>query len=435
MADEFFQRSRRRLVWIAAAAAVLLCAAVVAGVFALSGGGSRPIRPFYRGPSTLTPNDTISIISSMHGPELPYIEKRGEIRAGDTFGASLGRLGFSPAFMEDVQTLISGVFSFNRCRPGDFFTVRTDPQGNLLKFAYQASPIDVYVVERTDDGKFEAYKEEFEEEMRLETVVGRIDSSLYEAVTAMGEDPELAMKIANEVFAWDIDFYTEAQKGDVFKLVVEKYYSGNYFIKYGRIMAAEYAGEIGKKQAFSWRDPTGQYGYYNALGVATRRVFLRSPLKYAHVTSRFGMRFHPILGTHKMHRGVDYGAAMGTPVWAVADGVCESAGWNGGLGNAVKIRHSSGYESVYGHMSRITQGLRAGGRVRQGTVIGNVGSTGLSTGPHLHFSLLQGGKFINPLKKVAPPTEPIPAAYLAAFKEAIKPWIVRLAEIRQGATQ
>ena len=421
-------KRRNRLVVLA----VVALAAAAAGSYALHGilVGVKPpsYTPVFRGPTTLMPWDTVGEAGAANGPELPYIVKTGEIRPGDTFGGVMQTLGLSVVVVEKLASIMKGVFSFNKCRPGDAFEVRLDGNGDLLRFEYQVTPVEVYIAELGDDGRFEAYREEFEEEMKVVWVTGRIESSLYETVVAIREDPELAMKIANEVFAWDIDFYTEAQKGDVFKVAVEKHYSGDYFIRYGRILAAEYAGGVGRKQSFWFRDPSGKDGYYNAQGVATKRVFLRSPLKYAHVTSKFGTRFHPILHTFKQHHGVDYGAAIGTPVWAVADGSVVTAGVQGGLGKAVTVRHAGGYTSIYGHLSKIA-GIHAGGRVHQGQVIGNVGSTGLSTGPHLHFGLLQNGSYINPVKRVAPPTEPIPARYLAAFKEAIRPWVERLGKV------
>ena len=392
-----------------------------------------PYVPIYRGPSTLQPYDIVADVNAFHGPELPYTQKRGEIRPGDTFGGVMQELGLNALFVERLSAMMKGVFSFNKCRPGDVFEVRLDEKNEIMRFEYQVSPVEVYVAERGDDGRFEAYKEEFEEEMKVVWVTGRIESSLYDAVVSIREDPELAVKIANEVFAWDIDFYTEAQRGDVFKVAVEKHYSGDYFVKYGRILAAEYAGGVGRKQSFWWKDPAGNDGYYNAQGVATKRVFLRSPLKYAHVTSGFGTRFHPILHTFKQHHGVDYGAPIGTPVWAVADGTVVAAGAQGGLGNAVKLTHAGGYTSVYGHLSKIGGGLHAGGRVHQGQVIGNVGSTGLSTGPHLHFGLTQRGSFINPLKRVAPPTEPVAPRYMASFKQAAAPWVDRLEKVETPA--
>jgi len=412
------------------AAVVALAASGTLLIIFSAFGGRGKIVPVFRGPDTLSKGDVLFDGLEMNGPESPYNFKAGEIFRNDTFVDAMRRAGFDAAFTEDVSWKMKGVLNSGRCMPGDTFEVKTDKAGKLLRFEYRSSPVEVYVYEQGPDGRFVAYKEEFEEEKKIEWVTGKIDNSLYEAVIAAGEDPGLSMMIANEVFAWDIDFYTEAQKGDTFKIAVEKYVSGDYFIKYGRILAAEYSGNIGTKQAFYWVDPKGKGEYYNGQGIATRRVFLRSPLKYAYVTSSFGMRFHPILQKKRMHTGVDYGAAIGTPVWAIADGVVINSGYRGGLGNAVTIKHRGGYVSTYGHMSKISPKARTGKQVRQSTVIGNVGSTGLSTGPHLHFSLALNGKFINPRKKVAPPVEPIAAQYLASFKEGIKPWIEKLADVK-----
>jgi murein DD-endopeptidase MepM/ murein hydrolase activator NlpD len=382
-----------------------------------------PIRPEYNRPTTLTEYDNIKkeIYKEPIGPESDNIKIFGRIEDGETLSQALIRSGVEYRVAEKIILSLGGVFDFRKCRSGDEFVVSIDKEtGELKSFNYSSSPIDTYVIERGEDGNYQAYKEEYEVEKRIEYVTGRISGSLYESMEKIREDPGLSIVLANEVFAWDIDFYTEVMPEDEFKIIVEKYYSGDYFIQYGRILAAEYNGRItGKKEAFYYiADKKG--GYYNSKGLAIRKVLLKSPLKYGKISSGFGMRYHPIYKRVKMHHGVDYAAPIGTQVWAVADGVISFAGVMGGYGNLIILKHRGGLETRYGHLSRFAPGIRQGMSIKQGRLIGYVGSTGVSTGPHLHFEMRQNGKIINPLKKVAPTAEPLDRRYIADFMKKVE---------------
>ena len=180
----------------------------------------------------------------------------------------------------------------------------------------------------------------------------------------------------------------------------------------------------GRKRLFRYADPTGQASYFDDEGQSARRGFLKSPLKYANITSRFGNRLHPVLGYNRAHEGVDYGAPTGTPVWAVGDGQVKSAGWNGGCGKAVVLRHRNGYETVYCHLSAVA--VSAGRAVSQKQLIGYVGQTGLATGPHLHYAVKRGGSFMNPLQLKVPRENPIPPDWMPDFRLKISPLRARL---------
>jgi murein DD-endopeptidase MepM/ murein hydrolase activator NlpD len=235
-------------------------------------------------------------------------------------------------------------------------------------------------------------------------------------VTEGGESDQLALDLA-DIFAWDVDFNTELQKGDSFRVAVEKLYLDGRFAKYGRILAAEFVRGERRLQAVRFEGERGA-GYYAPDGTPLRKAFLRSPLKFSRISSGFSTaRRHPILHTVRAHLGVDYAAPTGTPVMAAADGVVTAAGWMGGYGKTVKLRHANGFETLYGHLSRIN--VRAGQRVSQGTCVGLVGRTGLATGPHLDYRMIRGGRFVNPLRVQSPPAEPIPAGERAAF-DALK---------------
>jgi murein DD-endopeptidase MepM/ murein hydrolase activator NlpD len=264
--------------------------------------------------------------------------------------------------------------------------------------------------------------------VELTTEVARvgvtIQSSLYESLQKGGEDPNLAV-LAADVLAWDVDFYQDVRTGDRMKMVVEKVFADGKLVRYGEVLAAEYDGAAtGRKRLFRYTDPDGQTSYFDDDGASARRGFLKSPLKYAHITSKFGNRRHPVLGYNRAHEGIDYGAPTGTPVWAVGDGTVRQAGWNGGCGKMVAVRHRNGLETVYCHLSSVA--VSAGKPVGQKQIIGYVGATGLATGPHLHYAVRRGGAFINPLQLKIPRDAPVPPRWLEDFRAKISPLRDRL---------
>lgn len=235
---------------------------------------------------------------------------------------------------------------------------------------------------------------------KLETISGSIEDNLYSAILDLNELPELVEKFV-DIFAWDIDFSVETESGDSFAIVVEKLYYSGKLIGYGNIYyALYYSKKLGKKKAI-WFEGK----YFDENGKAINKLFLKSPLKIYKITSAMGYRFHPILRVYRMHHGVDYAAPYGTPVFSMGPGVVTFAGWKGGYGKLVTIKHPNGYETRYAHLSKIA--VRVGQRVSAGEYIGNVGSTGLSTGPHLHLEMRKDGYLVNPLKIKNPPSEPV----------------------------
>jgi murein DD-endopeptidase MepM/ murein hydrolase activator NlpD len=261
----------------------------------------------------------------------------------------------------------------------------------------------------------------YEKHRALVSIRGEITPSapsLIAAVNQAGENIMLALEIA-KIFEGDIDFSNDLQPGDSFEVVFEKLVREGEFGGYGPIHAAQFTNGGKTFEAFRYEVPGEKVDYYDREGRSLRRFFLKSPLKFEpRVTSRFSFRrVHPVLKTVRAHRGVDYGAPTGAPVLAVASGTVVRAGWTGGGGNSVFIRHNNGYETRYLHFSKIAKGIRAGARVAQGEVIGYVGKTGLATGPHLHYELLKNGKHVNPLDehRKLPPGQPIPQQHLAAF--------------------
>jgi murein DD-endopeptidase MepM/ murein hydrolase activator NlpD len=296
-----------------------------------------------------------------------------------------------------------------------------DAEGKIDRFRYTVDKTKVVLAFRGSDGVLRGSEEPIPVRTTTVTVAGEVDYSLYLAMESAGEGAWLTLTLV-DMLAWDVDFFTETQKGDRFRIVVEKRWSGDDFVGYGAVLGAEYAMVSGKThRALRYEFADGKVGYYNEEGKAVEKAFLKSPIRFASITSRYGMRRHPILKYVRAHRGVDYGAPMGTEIWSVGDGVVTFAGHSGGYGRVVMIRHTNGIQTRYAHLRGYAKGIRSGARVRQKQVIGYVGKSGLATGPHLHFEVLRNGRHMNPLVMTAPPAPPIPPALIEDFREHIAP--------------
>jgi murein DD-endopeptidase MepM/ murein hydrolase activator NlpD len=342
-----------------------------------------------------------------------------------TVAQALYRLDLDGAEVNAVVDALRGLLPFNRARPGDQLTLeRREGERAVHRLGYRQGPADEWMVERAPDGALRAAKRQVALSTEVAHVAVTIASSLYETLQRSGEDPNLAV-LAADVLAWDVDFYQDVRSGDRMRMVVEKIYADGRLLRYGDVLAAEYDGAAtGRKRLFRYRDPSGQTSYFDEQGQSARRGFLKSPLKFANITSRFGTRRHPVLGYTRAHEGIDYGAPVGTPVWAVGDGQVRSAGWNGGCGKTVVLRHRNGYETVYCHLSGFA--VSAGKAVSQKQVIGYVGQTGLATGPHLHYAIRRGGGFVNPLQLKIPRDRPVSPEWMDDFRDKISPLRAKL---------
>ena len=266
--------------------------------------------------------------------------------------------------------------------------------------------------------------------------MGAIRGSLYNGMHDAGGDAQLVNKFV-DVFAWNIDFYRQAQAGDTFRVLVEKRFADDgderRFLGYGKVIAAEYvnAGKAFRGFAFETSDKKFA-GFYDERGESLERTFLRSPMEVTRITSSYGSRFHPVLKKQKKHEGVDYGAPVGTPIWTVADGVVIDARFSKGAGNMVVIQHVNGLRTEYFHMSKFAEGVRAGSRVTQKQIIGYVGSTGMSTGPHLHFGLLRGGHHIDPGTNQTETSKPMPPSYRDEYETFVAPLMAQLAALTRA---
>ncbi len=302
------------------------------------------------------------------------------------------------------------------CMPGDTMVITKDFNGTFKRFEYIKEPLLRYVVTR-DDTSYQAHVIQHEPALAYVSIQGTLTSSLYESIVKHGESAELVYDFA-DIFAWVIDFLTECQSGDTFEIIVEREFFRNRHIRDRKVIAAVYRGDIGTYYAFYYMDPDEREDYYDEEGNSLRKQLLKSPLQYRRISSYFSLsRLHPILKVRRPHYGVDFAAPRGTPVATVGDGHVVFAGWKGGYGKLIIIKHPNSFETYYAHLSRIEKGVTARAKVKQGEVIGYVGSTGLSTGPHLHFGVKKYGKWVNPLKIDLPPAEPINEKYAELYFE------------------
>jgi len=340
----------------------------------------------------------------------------GKLAKGQTLSQLLTEKEVSPQLSSLILDRLGEIYNLRRCQPGDSFYLELSPEGGLDYFEYFVDPTNIYVVERTEE-KTEVSKRDVAVDTVVCTMRGVVQSSLYESVLSLGELSELAFAFA-DIFSWLIDFSTESRDGDGFEAIFTKKFVGGEFVGYGRILAAEYRGRLGPLSAFYFKDPDGHEDHYDSDGKSLRRMFLRAPLAYRRISSYFSRRrLHPVLRIYRPHRGVDYAAPAGTPVSVAADGVVSFRGWKGGFGNLIRIRHSNSFTTEYGHLSKFARGVREGKRVKQGQVIGYVGSTGLSTGPHLHYVMKRYGRYVNPLKVNLPAADPVNKRYLPIFRK------------------
>ncbi|MEM1248588.1 MAG: peptidoglycan DD-metalloendopeptidase family protein [Acidobacteriota bacterium] len=299
-------------------------------------------------------------------------------------------------------------------RAGASFTAFVDGQDRVQRILFpqgERGQVTLARYGRDWRSQFDAY----ERRVEVDVVRGTLQTSLESAMTEAGASPTLAYHLA-DVLQWDLDFTRDLRVGDSFKIAFESIYVEGRFVRIGQVLAASYVNRDRPIEAFRFED----LGYYDAEGRPLRKQFLRSPLKFSRVTSRFShRRFHPILKIHRPHYGVDYGAPVGTPVRVTANGTIVSAGWSKGGGNVVKVRHPNGYVTSYLHLSKFASVAKRGRRVQQGEVVGYVGSTGLSTGPHLDYRVQQGGKYMDPLSLKSEPAPPLADAEMERYGDEL----------------
>lgn len=352
-----------------------------------------------------------------------------KIQRGDTISSLLERLDVSN---EDISAFLRSSKDSKGIRqlvPGRSVRAKTSEDGELLSLRYLSSSDSMLAVDK-ENGTFQTSDQSVPLELRTMLKSGEIRSSLFAATDAANIPDNIAMQLA-DVFSSDIDFHQDLRKGDRFNVVYEVFYHNGEPVKAGRVLAAEFVNQGKAYRAVYFQDRDGRGGYYTPDGKNLRKAFLRSPLEFSRVTSGFtNARYHPVLKKWRAHKGVDYGAPIGTRVRATADGSVEFVGRQGGYGNLVVLKHQGQYSTVYGHLSGFAKGLRKGSKVSQGDVIGFVGMTGLATGPHLHYEFKVAGVQRNPLSIAMPTAFPIAAQYKPDFEKYAKQLAGRLELLR-----
>lgn len=358
-------------------------------------------------------------------PVVKFTAISGEILSGDNLNTSLGRLNISSELRRRIIGALAGCMDFRRLRPHDTYSILLDDQNKLVSFKYESGPLDIYMINRAEDNSLFASKLAIPLECRTVKLSGIINYSLFNAFLDQGEEPGLIYAFA-DIFASKIDFNTETRQNDAFSLIVEKYFKDDNFVRYGRILYARYERQNGKiLEGFHYApDPGQESSYFDQDGIELGANFIRSPVPVGRISSRFTFRRkHPITGRIRPHLGIDLAAPIGTPVMAAADGRVRFVGRKGGFGKQVILEHGGGYRTYYGHLSRFRKGMRKGRQVKQKEIIGYVGSTGVSTGPHLDYRLQHLGVYKNPFSIDFRPKSILRGEEIALFREAIKPYM------------
>jgi len=347
------------------------------------------------------------------------------VASGDTLSGLFDRYGLAAADWMALSKTDGIGTALTRIRPGDRIRINRDDAGRVTRLEYPLDTITTISAERGEDG-FVANTLTADVEERIAYASGEIQNSLFLTANASGLSDRLTMELAN-IFGWDIDFVLDIRRGDRFSVVYEQRFLDGEKIDDGHILAAEFINQGRLIRAVRFETPEGDADYYTPEGDSMRKAFIRTPVDFARISSGFSLgRKHPILNTIRAHRGVDYAAPRGTPIKATGDGKVIFAGTKGGYGSTVIVQHGRQYTTLYAHMNAFRRGVRSGTRVRQGQVIGYVGSSGLATGPHLHYEFRLDGVHRNPITVPLPRAHPVPAALKAEFTRSVTPLVAQL---------
>ena len=352
-------------------------------------------------------------------------DHRVTVRSGDSLYLLFQRLGLPQrdlALMTRSKPLAKKLARLSPRQEIEFYL---DADSRLHRLVHRFDKVRSLHISR--DGDEFTFEEIIEPpEVTIATAAGIIESSLFEAGQRAGLSDNIIMQMA-EIFGWDVDFVLDIRAGDRFALIFEEQYKDGERIGEGPILAAEFTNRGRQIRTVRYVDPSGNPDYFSADGRSMRKAFLRTPVNFARISSRFSFsRRHPILHKMRAHRGVDYAAPRGTAVKASGDGRVVYAGRKGGYGRTIILQHGSAYTTLYAHLNRFAKGVRSGRRVEQGQIVGYVGSTGLATGPHLHYEFRVRGVHRDPLKVKLPEAAPLAEKFMADFRENSKPLLAGL---------
>jgi murein DD-endopeptidase MepM/ murein hydrolase activator NlpD len=351
------------------------------------------------------------------------------VKSGDSLALIFSRLEIPPQQLHKIMELGGAAHNLKKIHPGQALRILTNPDLGLVKLEYLIDELSSMEVRRQDDN-FEIGTLHRTPERRVTNATGVINSSLFIAGQEANLPDSLTMELAN-IFGWDIDFALDIRKGDQFALLFEEMYLDGEKIDNGNILAAAFVNQGKTYKAVRYTDKSGRTDYYSPDGKSMRKAFLRTPVEFSRVSSRFNLkRKHPVLNRIRAHKGVDYAAPRGTPIKSTSNGKIVFRGKKGGYGNTIIVQHGTKYSTLYAHMSKFRGGLSKGTRVKQGQIIGYVGSTGLATGPHLHYELRINGVHRDPLRAKLPGAEPLEKKYREDFEKKAGALIAQLDLVR-----
>jgi len=378
-------------------------------------------------------------VAALANHDQHYVSEE-KIRAGDTLATLLTRLGIDDPAATDFIKSDSTARTVLQLKAGKRVQAQISDDGELDWISATVADgrdttVKNLVIQR--DGKgFKAFEAPAKLEKRVEMRYGEIRSSLFAATDSAQIPDNVATQIV-DMFSTDIDFASDLRRGDRFNVVYETFWQNGEFVRAGHILAAEFSNAGKTLQSVWFDDPNSKQGggYYGFDGKSLKKAFLKSPLEFSRISSGFSMRMHPISGQWKQHKGVDFAAAIGTPIRAAADGVIDFAGVQNGYGNMIVVKHWDKYSTAYAHMSRFANGIRKGSKISQGEVIGYVGTTGWSTGPHLHYEFRVNNEPRNPLSVDIPNAQPLAGAGLQRFRAVASDMSHRFALLAPGSNE
>ncbi|MFC3552379.1 peptidoglycan DD-metalloendopeptidase family protein [Lysobacter cavernae] len=399
----------------------MLVAAIVPG-FSASGAHPQPAHAPRHSMALALPPLPLTRLKGSQGDSWQIVR----VQRGQTLGAVFEQLDLPASTLHRILDQSDDKKALTRLKPGTELAFDLPVNGELRTFRYDRD--DSHRIEVSLAGDTITQKVIVRPtETRTVVISGKVGKSLFRSARKLGLSGNNINTLTDEIFKYDIDFNEDVGANDRFSVVVEQIWREGELLRTGPVLAATFTTD-GKLHTGFRFERAGKAEYFTGDGRPLKKSFIRMPIPYARLTSNFGTRRHPVLGRTRMHKGVDYAARTGTPIMAAGDARVKSAGWQGGYGNAVVLDHGRGYTTLYGHMSRIGK-IRAGQRIGQGTVIGYVGSTGMSTGPHLHYEFRVNGVHRNPLSITMPPPEPLSGAALTQFRAQTSVALARIQKV------
>jgi murein DD-endopeptidase MepM/ murein hydrolase activator NlpD len=352
------------------------------------------------------------------------------VKSGDSLAAIFARFDIPPQQLHALLELGGPTENLKKIYPGQTLRLMTSADHGLMRLSYPIDRLNTLEITRNENDAFDVSTVTLTPEFRHKNASGVIDSSLFAAAGKAGLSDNLTMELAG-IFGWDIDFALDIRKGDRFTVLYEEMYVDGENVGNGTILAAEFINRGQRYHAVRYTDAGGKTDYYSLDGKSMRKAFLRTPVEFSRISSGFSLgRKHPILNKIRAHKGVDYAAATGTPIKVTGDGKIVHRGKKGGYGNTIIVQHGSKYSTLYAHMSKYRSGLKTGSRVKQGQIIGYIGSSGLATGPHLHYEFRVDGVHRDPLRVKLPGAEPLASKYRDDFERKAEALMAQLDLVR-----